>query len=101
MAQPLPKLETTITEHPNAFKLQLAPTFNLHIIFLPYGKSPNLFINNYWQHLIVAMDLSSEQKCFLYLYYLLMMALFFQGWKIIPSSVNTGNTFVHFAKPLP
>jgi hypothetical protein len=27
--------------------------------------------------------------------------IIFQGWKIIPSSVNTGNTFVHFAKPLP
>jgi hypothetical protein len=24
--------------------------------------------------------------------------IIFQGWKIIPSS---GNTFVHFAKPLP
>ena len=33
-------------------------------------------------------------------HYLLMMKLFFQGWKIIPSSVNTGNTFVHLAKPL-
>src|ERR1700676_5512497 len=49
----------------------------------------NLFVvNNYCQNLIVAMDLSSEQKCFLYLYYLLRMELFFQGWKIIPSAVN-------------
>jgi len=25
----------------------------------------------------------------------------FSGLEIMPSSVNTGNTFVHFAKPLP
>ena len=64
MAQPLPKLATTVTEHPNAFKLRSVPAFNLHIIFLPYGKSPNLLVDNYRQNLIAAMDLSSEQKVF-------------------------------------
>ena len=80
---------------PPSQNIQMNSNFHWHpcliciLYFYLRGKSSNLLVNNYQQNLISAMDLSSEQKCFLYLYYLLMMD-FFQGWKII-----------HFAKPLP
>ena len=43
-----------LAECPNAFKLQLAPTFNLHIIFLPYRKS--MFSN--WPYYITGAQIS-------------------------------------------
>jgi len=46
----------------------------------------------------MAMVLQSEQKYFLYL---LRMELFSSPEKIIPSSGDKGNTFVHLTDPLP